>query len=294
VRVEVAVIPAAGRGTRMRPVTRSVPKALLPVVDRPVIQWVVEEGMRAGVEEFVVVVSPGVEDLLFSHFEGMGGLDQLEGFSRVKLTWVVQEKALGLGHAVLRAREAVDERPFFCLLGDGLAVPEQDQLGHMAAASDGRSVVCLRPLPEEGLDRFGVADVGDSLAPGVVELRGAVEKPGREKAPSRLGFVGRYLFTQEVFAALAGLTRGYGGEVQLTDAIAALGREGRCLGWIADEDLLDVGNPAGYLEAITTLGLWHPVLGPAFRRYLAQMVGGPDHPGEPAAGESSDHRPGGC
>ena len=119
----------------MRPATRSVPKALLPVVDRPVIQWVVEEGMRAGVREFVVVVSPGVEDLLYSHFEGMGSLDQLEGFSRVRLTWVVQERALGLGHAVLRAREAVDERPFFCLLGDGLVVPGRDQLGQMAAAS---------------------------------------------------------------------------------------------------------------------------------------------------------------
>jgi UTP--glucose-1-phosphate uridylyltransferase len=278
----------------MLPATRGVPKALLPVVDRPAIQWVVEEGMRAGVEEFVVVVSPGVEDLLYSHFEGMEGLAKLEGFSHIRLTWVVQEEALGLGHAVLRAREAVGERPFFCLLGDGLVIPGRDQLGHLAAASDGRSVVCLRPLSEEGLDRYGVAVVGDSLAPGVVELRGAVEKPGREKAPSRLGFVGRYLFTQEVFAALAGLSAGYGGEIQLTDAIAALGGEGRCLGWIADEDLLDVGNHAGYLEAITALGLWHPVLGRAFRRHLERMVGGPDHPGEPAAGESSDHRPGAC
>jgi len=282
-KVEVAVIPAAGRGTRMLPATRSVPKALLPVVDRPAIQWVIEEGTRAGVEEFVVVVSPGVEDLLLSHFEGMGGLDQLEGFSRVKLTWVVQEKALGLGHAVLQAREAVDERPFYCLLGDGLVVPGRDQLGHLAAASDGRSVVCLRPLSEEGLDRYGVAVVGDSLAPGVVELRGAVEKPGRENAPSRLGFVGRYLFTPEVFKALAGLAPGYGGEIQLTDAIATLGRQGRCLGWVADEDLLDVGNPAGYLEAITALGMWHPVLGHEYRRYLERMVGD-GRPSEEAAG----------
>ena len=286
-KVEVAVIPAAGRGTRMRPATRSVPKALLPVVDRPVIQWVVEEGMRAGVQEFVVVVSPGVEDLLYSHFEGMGSLDQLEGFARVKLTWVVQEKALGLGHAVLRAREVVDGRPFFCLLGDGLVVPGRDHLGHMAAASDGRSVVCLRPLPEEALDHFGVAEVGDSLAPGVVELRGAVEKPGREKAPSRLGFVGRYLFTAEVFRALAGVAPGYGGEVQLTDAIAALGREGRCLGWIAEEDLLDVGNPAGYLEAVTALGLWHPVFGAAYRRYLDSVAGGPDE-GRAPSEETAD------
>lgn len=279
-RVEVAVIPAAGRGTRMRPATRSVPKALLPVVDRPVIQWVVEEGMRAGIEEFVVVVSPGVDDLLYSHFEGMGGLDGLEGFSAVKLTWVVQEEALGLGHAVLQARRAVGERPFYCLLGDNLVIPGRDQLSDLAAASDGRSVVCLRPLSEEGLDRYGVAEVGDSIGDRMVEVRGAVEKPGGERAPSRLGFVGRYLFTPEVFTFLAGLSPGYGGEVQLTDAIAALGRAGRCLGWIADEDLLDVGNPVGYLEAITALGLWHPAFGRGFRRYLESLVRGPEEAGQ--------------
>ena len=284
-RVEVAVIPAAGRGTRMQPATRSVPKALLPVVDRPVIQWVVEEGMRAGVGEFVVVVSPGVDDLLYSHFEGMGGLSQLKGFSGVRLHWVVQEEALGLGHAVLQARRAVDERPFFCLLGDNLVIPGRDQLGRLAAASDGRSVICLRPLSDEGLDRYGVAVVGDSLDDGVVEVKGAVEKPGRDKAPSRLGFVGRYLFTPEIFTLLAGLAPGYGGEIQLTDAIAALGAAGRCLGWIADEDLLDVGNPAGYLEAITALGLWHPTLGRGYRRHLEGLVGDPG--GAPDQSEGS-------
>jgi UTP--glucose-1-phosphate uridylyltransferase len=256
----------------MRPATRSVPKALLPVVDRPVIQWVVEEGIRAGVAEFVVVVSPGVDDLLYSHFEGMGSLEELRGLAGIKLTWVVQEQAQGLGHAVLQSRAAVDERPFFCLLGDNLVVPGRDQLAAMAEASDGRSVVCLRPLPDEGLDRYGVAAVGANLADRVVEVTGAVEKPGRERAPSRLGFVGRYLFTPEVFPLLAGLAPGYGGEIQLTDAIAALGAAGRCLGWVADEDLLDVGNPAGYVEAITTLGLWHPEVKGRYRDFLASLV----------------------
>ena len=271
-RVPVAVIPAAGRGTRMRPATRSVPKALLPVVDRPVIQWIVEEGMRAGVTEFVVVVSPGVDDLLYSHFEGMEGLEELKGFAGIALTWVVQEQARGLGHAVLQARAAVDERPFFCLLGDNLVVPGRDHLGHLAEASDGRSVICLRPLSDEDLGRYGVAAVGDTLAEGVVEVTGAVEKPGREHAPSRLGFVGRYLFTPEIFPILASLPPGYGGEIQLTDAIARLGQEGRCLGWVAGEDLLDVGNPAGYLEASTTLGLWHPAVGGRYREFLEALV----------------------
>lgn len=274
-RVPVAVIPAAGRGTRMRPATRSVPKALLPVVDRPVIQWIVEEGMRAGVTEFVVVVSPGVDDLLYSHFEGMEGLEELKGFAGITLTWVVQEQARGLGHAVLQAREAVDGRAFFCLLGDNLVVPGRDPLDGLAAASDGRSVVCLRPLSDEGLDRYGVAAVGATLGDRVVEVTGAVEKPGRERAPSRLGFVGRYLFTPEVFSFLEGLTPGYGGEIQLTDAIARLGEAGRCLGWVAEDDLLDVGNPAGYVEAITALALWHPIVGGGYRQFLEARLDGP-------------------
>ena len=173
-----------------------------------------------------------------------------------------------------RPAPAVDDRPFFCLLGDNLVVPGRDLLPGMADASDGRSVVCLRPLPDEGLDHYGVAAVGETLADRVVEVTGAVEKPGREHAPSRLGFVGRYLFTPEVFPLLAGLTPGYGGEIQLTDAIARLGASGRCLGWVADEDLLDVGNPGGYVEAITALGLWHPAVKGRYREYLEALIEG--------------------
>jgi len=274
-KVEVAVIPAAGRGTRMRPATRSVPKALLPVVDRPAIQWIVEEGMRAGVGEFVIVVSPGVDDLLYSHFEGMEGLDELEGFDGVALRWVVQEEALGLGHAVLQARRTVGDRPFYCLLGDNLVVPGTDQLQSMADISDGRSVVCLRELDDEGLDRYGVAVPGEWVAERALEVRGAVEKPGRKAAPSRLGFVGRYLFTPEIFDHLDGLEPGFGGELQLTDAVATLAGAGRCLGWVTDEDLLDVGNPPGYVRATAVLGLWHDEVRPGFREFLEDLLGTP-------------------
>ncbi len=271
-KVDLAVIPAAGRGTRMQPATRSVPKALLPVVDRPVIQWIVEEGMRAGVEEFIIVVSPGVDDLVYSHFEGMGGLDLLDGFHRITLTWVVQEEALGLGHAVLTAAKAVDDRPFFCLLGDNLVVPDQDHLSSLAAASDGRSVVCLRPLDDEGLERYGVVIPGEELADRTIEVKGAIEKPGAD-APSRLGLVGRYMFTAEIFEHLKRLPPGLGGEIQLTDAIGTLGEAGRCLGWLADNDLLDVGTPASYAETVTRLALWHPEVGAGYREYLKGLFG---------------------
>jgi UTP--glucose-1-phosphate uridylyltransferase len=270
--VDVAVIPAAGRGTRMRPATRSVPKALLPVVDRPAIQWIVEEGLRAGVHEFVIVVNPGVDDLLYSHFEGMEGLDELEGFDGVVLRWVIQEEALGLGHAVLQARDAVGDRPFFCLLGDNLVVPGADSLQPMADATDGRSVICLRELDSSGLDKYGVAVPGEWRDERALEVLGAIEKPGKKKAPSRLGLVGRYLFTAEIFEYLASLEPGFGGELQLTDAIAGLAEAGRCLGWVADRDLLDVGNPPGYVQATAVLGLWHEAVRPGFREFLEDLL----------------------
>ncbi|MDX1690948.1 MAG: sugar phosphate nucleotidyltransferase [Acidimicrobiia bacterium] len=270
--VDVSVIPAAGHGTRMRPATRSVPKALLPVVDRPVIQWIVEEGVRAGVSEFVIVVSPGVEDLLFSHFEDMEGLDAVEDLDGVDITWIVQEEALGLGHAVLVARDAVGDRPFFCQLGDNMVVPGDDQLGYLRAASDGRSVMLLRELGDPELEKYGVIVPGERSGDRI-EVLGAVEKPGVEAAPSRFGFVGRYLFTPEVFDQLEGAEPGYGGEIQLTDAIAALGEAGRCLGWIGDADLLDSGTPLGFLESATRLGLWHPKTRRAYRGFLDELVG---------------------
>jgi len=272
VKVDVAVIPAAGRGTRMRPATRSVPKALLPVVDRPAIQWIVEEAMRAGVGEVIVVVNPGVDDLLYAHFEGMEGLGALEGFGGVELTWVVQEEALGLGHAVLTAREAVGDRSFYVLLGDNLVVPGRDQLGYLGAASDGRAVMCLRALDDEGLDRYGVIVPGRQLGDRLWEMQGAVEKPGVEEAPSRLGFVGRYLFTPDIFEILDGLEPGYGGEIQLTDGIDELARSRGCLGWEADSDLLDVGTPLAYLEATTRLGIWHPDTRHAYREFLGALL----------------------
>jgi UTP--glucose-1-phosphate uridylyltransferase len=268
--VDVSVIPAAGHGTRMRPATRSVPKALLPVVDRPVIQWVVEEGVRAGVSEFVIVVSPGVEDLLYSHFEDMEGLQSVESLEGVTITWVVQEEAKGLGHAVLQAREVVGDRPFFCQLGDNMVVPGLDQLGYLRAASGGRSVMLLRELADIDLERYGVIVPGEREG-NVVEIRGAVEKPGVEDAPSRLGFVGRYLFMPEVFDHLANAEPGYGGEIQLTDAINALGEDGRCLGWVGDSDLLDSGTPLGFLESATRLGLWHPKTRRDYRSFLAEL-----------------------
>ncbi len=251
--VEVAVIPAAGRGTRMRPATRVVPKALITVVDRPAIQYAVEEAARAGAREAVVVVDLDAGHLIAQHFKLGGALPGLEG---IRVRPVVQEEPLGLGHAVYEAAEMVGDRPFFCLLSDNIVRPGQDVLSAMAAGSeDGQvSVMCLRRLEDEFLSRYGVVAPTSEVVDGFLDLGGAVEKPGIQDAPSRLGLVGRYLFTPEVFSVLNKTAAGVGGEIQLTDAINELGRRGRLRGFVADTDLLDTGTPQGLLQASRVLG----------------------------------------
>lgn len=266
-KIDVAVIPAAGRGTRMRPATRVVPKALLTVVDRPAIQYAVEEAARAGASEAILVVDLDSGHLVHQHFVVEG---RLPGLEDIRIRPVVQEEPLGLGHAVLEAREAVRDRPFFCILADDIVPPGKDLLSGLAAAADpGVSVMCLRPLPDELLDSKGVVVPASDPVDGVLDLAGAVEKPGRAAAPSNLGLIGRYLFMPEVFDVLARTAPGHGGEIQLTDAINELGRLGRLRGYVADSDLLDIGNPAGLLRASTTLGLAE--YGDGFREYLGNL-----------------------
>lgn len=252
--IDVAVIPAAGRGTRMRPATRVVPKALLTVVDRPAIQFVVEEAAAAGVDEVVLVLDPDVVGWVSQHFTIEGPLPGLE---EIKITTVAQEEPLGLGHAVNVAAGLVGDRSFFCLLSDRITRPGYEVLTSLARghASFGSSVVYLRTLDDDSLlDSHGVAIPSSDLVEGYLDLAGAVEKPGAAAAPSRLGFDGRYLFTSEVFTVLDEVPPGMGGEIQLTDAINVLGSRGRLSGFVADHDLLDVGTPEGLVEASSVLG----------------------------------------
>ena len=266
---KVALIPAAGLGTRMLPASRVVPKALITVVDRPALQSVVEEAVRAGAERVVVVVSPSAGQLVESHFSAAGPLPGLED---VTIQFEIQQEALGLGHAVLEAKGAVGEEPFFCLLADNIATPGTDFLGPLAAGSDGRSVVALRTLTDVFLDRYGVIHPGEWLDSSLIEVKGAIEKPGKANAPSRLGLIGRYLFTSEIFDILEDAEPGYGGEIQLTDAIHRLGEAARCRGAVVEADLLDVGNPLGLLEASVSLALASDELGGPLRAFLSEAL----------------------
>ena len=270
-KVDVALVPAAGRGTRMRPATNAIPKALLTVVDRPSIQWVVEEAARAGVTEVVVVVDPDGGRIIERHFEESRFLPGLSG---VKVRAVVQEEARGLGHAVLAGREAIGLRPFFVMLADDLIRPEEDLLGPLARAADPEtSVVYVRRLSGEMLGAKGVVVPGSTVSDSVMEIGGAVEKPGAARAPSNYAIAGRYLFMPEVFDHLSGIGPGYGGEIQLTDAVDSLGRAGRCRAYVAEVELLDVGNPLGYLRANTLLGLNDPAYREPYRSIVDDLLG---------------------
>jgi UTP--glucose-1-phosphate uridylyltransferase len=167
---------------------------------------------------------------------------------------VVQEEPLGLGHAVWEAAEAVRDRSFFCLLADNIVRPGADVLPALESASQGNSAVCLRRLSAEFLSKYGVVVPGSDVVDRTLDIIGAVEKPGSDHAPSDLGLIGRYLFTPEIFEVLAKLPAGHGGEIQLTDAIDRLASSGRCRGYVAEEDLLDVGTPRGLVEATWVLG----------------------------------------
>jgi UTP--glucose-1-phosphate uridylyltransferase len=237
----------------MRPATRVVPKALITVVDRPAIQYAVEEAARAGAKEAVVVVDLDAGHLIAQHFS-LGG--PLPGLEDIRVRPVVQEEPLGLGHAVYEAAEMVGDRPFFCLLSDNIVRPGRDVLEQMAGGSNGGdvSVVCLRRYSDEFLDKYGFVIPTSEVEDGFLDLGGAVEKPGVADAPSHLGLVGRYLFTPEVFSVLDKTAPGFGGEIQLTDAIHELGLRGRLRGFVAETGLLDTGTPEGLLKATMVLG----------------------------------------
>ncbi|MEE9298138.1 MAG: sugar phosphate nucleotidyltransferase [Acidimicrobiia bacterium] len=270
--VDVAVIPCAGAGTRMRPATRALPKPLLPVVDRPVIQYVVEEAVAASISEIILVVDKRPGDPVMAHFVEPPALDGLE---EVVFTRVLQPEPRGLGDAVLRASEAVGDRPFLCMLSDMFPRPGRSYARRLVEAFDGRTVLAVQPVPDEYLLRWGFVATGGDPHDGIVEVTGAVEKPGPD-APSNLGLTGRYVLTAEIFELLASQDPGHGGEIQLTDAIDAVARARGATGLIVGDDLFDTGIPAGVLEATAAVGLARPDLASGFREVLSRML---DEPG---------------
>jgi UTP--glucose-1-phosphate uridylyltransferase len=285
--VRKAVIPAAGLGTRFLPATKAQPKEMLPVVDKPAIQYVVEEAVRSGIDDILIITGRGKRSLE-DHFdrsielevslEASGKHDQLNevrGLADLAdIHYVRQGEALGLGHAVSVARKHVGDSPFVVMLGDDIMDEHSTVLTDMIAVNDdtGASVVAFKSFPPEEISSYGCADPEPTDRPDLVRLRGIVEKPKPEDAPSDLAVMGRYLFTREIFDALDRTKPGVGGEIQLTDAIAILLTEQPVYGFVFDEGRFDIGKKLDYLRATVELALDRDDLGPEFREFLADVV----------------------
>ena len=281
--VRHCVIPAAGLGTRFLPATKAVPKELLPVLDRPVIQWAVEEAVAAGATDVVLVLAEGKESIA-RHLEPDPALERLlEERGKVaelqavraagrlaNIAVAYQSEPLGLGHAVLCAADVVGERPFLCMLPDDLgrcATPLLSQLWQAHERRGGAPVIALKRVARALISRYGSADVAESHGRDH-RLRGLVEKPRPEEAPSDLAVMGRYVLTPDIFDALRATKPGALGEIQLTDGIAALLSSREVWGLEFDGELLDVGTPAGWLATNVRLARDDARFGPAIRPLL--------------------------
>ena len=287
-RAHKAVIPAAGLGTRFLPATKAQPKEMLPVVDKPAIQYVVEEAVTAGMDDILLVTGQGKRSLE-DHFDHAVELERqlaaagkedllaaVRAVSRLaNMHYVRQGQPLGLGHAVGCSRQHVGNEPFAVLLGDDLIGEDERLLGRMVelCESSGRSVVAVMEFGDEELGKYGVIDAEpDPDLPDVFRVTDMVEKPGKANAPSHLCIIGRYVLTPDIFTILEATRPGRGGEIQLTDAMKAQAREEPIRAVKFSGVRYDVGSKPDYLRATVELAAQRADLGPAFRQFLIDFV----------------------
>ncbi|HKN41033.1 MAG TPA: UTP--glucose-1-phosphate uridylyltransferase GalU [Acidimicrobiia bacterium] len=285
-KVRKAVIPAAGLGTRFLPATKSQPKEMVPVIDKPTIQYVVEEAVAAGITDILVITGRGkraIEDHFDRNFElefyleqgkKDDELEQVQAISEMAdIHYIRQRDPLGLGHAVSVARQHVGSEPFAVLLGDDIMVDNSKLLRSMLDVYEryGRSVVAVLEVPREDIRNYGCVSP-ETMEENLVRIRSIVEKPKPEDAPSNLAVIGRYVFTPEIFDALDRITPGAGGELQLTDAISLLLQTQTVFGYSFETGRYDIGKKIDFLRATVELALDRPDLGDEFKAFLADLV----------------------
>jgi UTP--glucose-1-phosphate uridylyltransferase len=286
--VKTVVFPVAGRGTRFLPVTKASPKEMLPVVDKPLIQYAVDEALSAGAETLVFITGSSkraIEDHFDSNpeleavLQAQGKqelLDTLRGIlpSWASCVYIRQPAPLGLGHAVLCARPVVGDAPFMVHLADDLIDAKVPCLKQMveAYAIHGGSMLGVQNVPRQDTDKYGIVTLERNLAPRVGKMSHIVEKPKPDKAQSTLAVVGRYLLTAALFDDLAKIGKGAGGEIQLTDGIARLMQREPVYAFEFEGKRYDCGSKLGYLQATVEYGLKHPSLGEDFAAYLRELV----------------------
>jgi UTP--glucose-1-phosphate uridylyltransferase len=291
--VRKAVILAAGYGTRFLPATKAIPKEMLPLVDRPAIQHVVEEAVRAGLEQ-VIMVTAGAKRAVEDHFdrefeleqwlEQKGSGQQADEMRRLaemaEIICVRQKERLGIGHAVLMARSLVGDEPFALFFPDDIIESEVPAIKQLMDVfyRHGGSVLAVQRLPREELFHYGIIE-SKPLEERVYQVLGIVEKPPAAEAPSDLATVGRYVLTPAIFPALERTGKGAGGEIQLTDGIGLLLGEEQVFACRYEGERFDVGRPLGLLKASVSMALARPDLGPELRSYLRDLLAGEESRG---------------
>ena len=289
-KVRKAVFPAAGLGTRFLPATKAVPKEMLPLVDKPLIQYGVEEAVQSGIENVIVVTGRG-KSSIEDHFDISYELEQLLGSkkknemlslvraisSTVDVSYIRQKEALGLGHAVLRSKDLVGSEPFAVVLSDDIIASETPCIKQLVDVYNAKQacVLALMEVPRDQISAYGVVDaqpVADKALGGrLFEIKNTVEKPKAEDAPSNLAIIGRYVLTPDIFECIESIEPGSGGEIQLTDGLKYMLRNRPIFGLKFEGKRYDAGDKLGFLKATVEFALNRQDLGGAFREYLRSV-----------------------
>ena len=286
-RIRKAVIPAAGYGTRFLPVTKAIPKEMIPIVDKPVIQYIVEEAQQSGIEEILIITGHGkraIEDHFDTNIDlelqlRQQGKDQLlhlvQDISSINIHYIRQKHMRGLGDAIRCAESFIDNEPFAVLLGDDVVYnPEQPALKQMMDAFSrlGATMLGCQEVPQELVSRYGIVQGQPTDDDRVVKLIDMVEKPAVDEAPSRLAALGRYILTPDIFEILRRVQPGKGGEIQLTDALRLMADREAVYAYTFSGRSYDTGNKLGFLKATVEYALCREDLGEAFREYLRHSL----------------------
>ena len=287
-KINKAVIPAAGLGTRFLPYTKSIPKEMLPILEKPSIQLILEEGLASDITDFIIIANddkqalkhflfhqPKLEDELAER----GKLDLLASINKVinasQFEFVPQPKALGLGHAVLQTKEAVGNEYFGIFLPDEIMVGDTPALAQLieVAQKYNASVIGVLEVPREKVSSYGIVAIKEQLEDGIFDVNALVEKPAVDQAPSNLAIVGRYILSPRIFASLENTKPGAGNEIQLTDGIADMMRNGeRVIAYVMKTSRYDVGNRLGWIEANIDIAFKNPQLGPVIKEYCKKLL----------------------